>query len=248
MLAYPRKLCSICRQPLTVHRVVHGYCEAPTCRVAVGQRRVAERQADERAALQSAADAYRQVVLDTRPDLQMRGVDVVPVPGFGATMQPVSQSRRDTLRVHIDELLSEESLVVESAIEQADELTPRAQQVTAAGCSTCRGFCCRRGGDSAYIKADTIARIRQTHSSLTSDALAAVYLNAVPDVGAVGSCIFHGEQGCTLPRDFRADICNQYFCGPLTTWLERAGQNTEAAVALIVVEGTVVVRSNLIDR
>lgn len=230
-----------------MHQVVHGFCDAPTCRLAVGQRRVAQRQAEELAAIRATAATYREESLEKNPLLRARGVEVLVVPGFEATMQPMPRPRRDTLRAHIAELLSDEATDGQVSDSQLEEISPQAQQVASAGCMTCRGYCCRKGGDSAYIKADTIKRVRRTHPELDFDALIGVYLNAVPESSAADSCIFHGERGCTLPRAFRADICNQYFCPALRSWFDEPHRAPDVAVAMIVVSDATVVRSTLLD-
>jgi stage V sporulation protein SpoVS len=242
MLAFPHKPCSVCGTPLTVHRVVHGFCESPKCLVAIGQRRVADRHAEERAAIQAVAEAHRQALMTQHPHLRKSGVDVVVVPGFDAAMQPMIKQRRDTLRTHLEEVLSATPLEVAKHL--AIQRSNATQQVLNAACATCRGYCCRKGGDSAYIKAETIARVRRHHPDLSNDAIAATYINAVPEISATDSCIFHGEQGCTLPRDFRADICNDYHCSPLEGWIN--GESRLPAVTVAIDDGQIV-RSTLIE-
>jgi hypothetical protein len=243
MLAFPAKHCSVCGNALTVHRVVHGFCELPACLVSMGQRRVAQRQAEERAAIQAAAEAHRQALLSQHPNLRSSGVEVVVVPGFNTAMQSMSQQRRDTLRAHLNEVLN--VAPTEVAEDLIDQRSDAAQHVINAACATCRGYCCRKGGDSAYIKAETIARVRRHHPSLDNETIADTYLNAVPEVSATDSCIFHGEQGCALPRDFRADICNDYHCPPLETWLNG---KSKLPTAVVVIEHAQVARSALVDE
>jgi hypothetical protein len=242
MLAFPHKPCSVCGAPLTVHRVVHGFCDLPACRVAIGQKRLSDRQAEERAVAKAVAEAHRQTLITQHPHLRSRGIGVVVVPGFDAAMQPMTQQRRDNLRAHLEEVLSVTSseLVEDSTVHRSNAT----QQVINAACATCRGYCCRKGGDSAYIKPETIARVRQHHPDLSNEAIASMYVNAVPEIVTANSCIFHGNQGCTLPRDFRADICNDYHCPPLEAWLSSASR---LAVAVVAVEGVQVVRSSLIE-
>lgn len=243
MLAFPHKPCSVCGAPLTVHRVVHGFCETPACRIAMGQRRVTQRQAEQRAAVEAVAESHRQALMTQHPHFRSSGLEVVVVPGFEAALQPITQQRRDTLRSHLEEVLSE------TPSEVAKELTVQRsnaiQQVLNAACATCRGYCCRKGGDSAYIKPETIVRVRLHRPDLNNEGLAAAYLNAVPEISATNSCIFHGEQGCTLPRDFRADICNDYHCPPLESWLKTAAK---LPASVVVVDGGKVVRSACVGQ
>jgi hypothetical protein len=243
MLAFPPKHCSVCGNALTVHRVVHGFCDLPACLVSMGQRRVAQRQAEERAAIEAAAESHRQALLAQYADLRSRGIELVIVPGFDAVMQPMNQQRRDTLRTHLNEVLS--AVPIDAAQDSIDQRSDAAQHVINVACATCRGYCCRKGGDSAYIKTETIARVRRHHPNLDNEAIADTYLDAVPKVSATDSCIFHGQQGCTLPRDFRADICNDYHCSPLETWLNG---ESKLPTAVVVIEHAQVARSALVDE
>jgi hypothetical protein len=61
----------------------------------------------------------------------------------------------------------------------------------------------------------------------------------MPEQAVAGSCAFHGAQGCTLERGFRADICNEYLCPPILAF--RAGGQGRAA-DVVVIEAAQVVR------
>jgi len=242
MLAYPRQFCSVCNQPLTVHRVVHGFCDTPACLAAVGRRRVTERQAEQRAAIAAVAEKFSQSLLLQHPLLQTRGVESVVVPGFESASQPMTSERREMLRAHLEVVLAE--IGEEAHRDPVAEYTSDTRRKLDAACATCRGYCCRKGGDSAYIRAETIARVRRLHPDLSEAAITATYLSAVPAVSMVGSCIFHGERGCALPRDFRADICNDYFCPPLESWLSR---DQRAPLIVMTVDKERIDRSDLIE-
>ena len=41
------------------------------------------------------------------------------------------------------------------------------------------------------------------------------YLSRIPDVAHQDSCIFHGADGCALPRELRSDVCNNFECNGL---------------------------------
>ena len=100
------------------------------------------------------------------------------------------------------------------------EPTGFAARVVQAACTLCKGFCCRNGGDHAFLGDWTLAGARRDNPGLTDEALRQLYLDRVPPASYRGSCIFHGERGCTLDRSMRADVCNRYFCGGLGHYLE----------------------------
>lgn len=92
-------------------------------------------------------------------------------------------------------------------------------RVAHAACSLCKGWCCKGGGDHAYLDEPTLARVRAERPDLGARAVARLYVERVPAVGHEGSCVFHGEQGCTLDRSLRSDVCNSYFCAGLEAYL-----------------------------
>ena len=53
------------------------------------------------------------------------------------------------------------------------------------------------------------------HPECTPGDAVDAYMARVPDKHVEGSCIHHGERGCTLDRDMRSETCNTYACEPL---------------------------------
>jgi hypothetical protein len=105
-------------------------------------------------------------------------------------------------------------------------------RVARAACSLCKGWCCRNGGDDAFLDDRTMARIRLARPEMNDRALLRLYLDHVPSVAYRDSCIFHGKRGCTLDRSLRADICNVYYCGGLGAYMK-----TSPAVPVRVIAG-----------
>ena len=90
------------------------------------------------------------------------------------------------------------------------------------GCATCGGACCTRGGTHAFLSAAALRGTAAEHTQGdTGTPLETLYTRYLPATHYAGSCVFHGERGCTLPRALRSDTCNRYLCGELTA-LSRA--------------------------
>jgi hypothetical protein len=106
-----------------------------------------------------------------------------------------------------------------------------AGRVARAACSLCRGYCCKGGGDHAYLDERVMARVRQARPELDARAVLRLYIERVPKSGYAGSCVFHGEAGCGLDRALRSDVCNSYFCGGLSQFVN----TTEVAAAAVVI-------------
>ena len=95
-----------------------------------------------------------------------------------------------------------------------------AAEIVRAGCTQCQGHCCRGGGDHAYLDERTMARVRQAHPDLDAAGIIALYMNDVAERAFEGSCLFHGQNGCTLSQPLRAELCNQYYCNGLWDFLK----------------------------
>jgi hypothetical protein len=108
-----------------------------------------------------------------------------------------------------------------------------------AGCALCRGHCCRGGGTHAYIDERTMALVRSEHPNLDAAAIIRLYTDAIARPGYHGSCLFHGQSGCTLPRPLRSELCNSYYCKGLEAALLAA---RNGAVSVVIATRTGVER------
>jgi hypothetical protein len=118
----------------------------------------------------------------------------------------------------------------ESASSVRPGLDGFAARVATTACTLCKGWCCKNGDDDGFLDEATLARV---WPGMIADAIIHMYVDRVPDIGYEGSCIFHGEKACTLPRDFRSNVCNVFFCGGLHASI----QSDEKAGPTIVIAG-----------
>jgi hypothetical protein len=137
----------------------------------------------------------------------------VELPGFDRPLRPVSAKRRRIFAAFL------EGLFVEVSRPRAKADEPRTQRPEAASfadaCATCRGHCCSKGGNDAYLDETAIAKAWARHPRLSKRALMQLYLDAIPKKAFADSCIFHAANGCSLPRSLRAPVSEAYLCGPL---------------------------------
>ena len=136
----------------------------------------------------------------------------VELPGSAGTLAGVSAERRATLLAHLRDTLPASAVPYTSS---ASKFTPAPIGDYPDACAACGGSCCRLGGDTAFLTADTLRFIWRDHPRLSKDELIAAYAERVPDQAVEGSCIFHTAQGCNLPGHLRSVICNTYLCAPL---------------------------------
>ena len=152
----------------------------------------------------------------------------VELPGFDAPLVPVAAGRREAFAAHVHELLADLKTPARAARKAGPAPPPEVPDVST-GCALCRGFCCRTGGNEAYLNPKTLARVWSEHAHMTADDLVAAYLEAVPDLAFEHSCVFHAEYGCNLPRAMRSTVCHDYQCTPLRNALSAPPEASEGA-------------------
>lgn len=148
------------------------------------------------------------------PGIAVRAV----LPANADPIVPQDPSRRARFAQHLAEIA--EGAVLDQARLQSDPVeagsapTDR-DRLSANVCAGCRGSCCRSGGDEAYLTEETMVRALHAHPDWSISRIVESYLSCLPAESVVDSCIYHGAQGCGLPRPLRSSTCNRYLCGKL---------------------------------
>jgi hypothetical protein len=156
------------------------------------------------------------------------------VPRNDKALVTMAPERVRRLREHLIEALRE----MQAAKPWARSASPKLQEPTAfvarvaeTACSLCKGWCCRNGGDDAFLDDETLARVRLARPDMTERAVLRLYLARVPAVAYRDSCIFHGKLGCMLDRSLRADVCNSYYCGGLGAYVKTSASVPKRVIA-----------------
>jgi len=149
----------------------------------------------------------------------------VTVPLNGKRLAAVPRERVRRIREHLVRSLRD-LRTMKRPDQNASPLRPEPAGfggvVARAGCTLCAGFCCKGGGDHAYLDDRDMARVRQARPELEARGVIRLYVERVPAESYEGSCVFHGPQGCTLERSLRSDVCNSYFCNALRDFVATA--------------------------
>jgi hypothetical protein len=153
------------------------------------------------------------------------------VPRNDKQLVPVAPERIERLRQHLLKVLGDVRTTRRPATRTSLEPTGFPAVVARAACSLCRGWCCRNGDNDAFLDDQTLARLQVEDPDIADEAIVHLYLDRVPESAYQDSCIFHGQRGCTLDREMRADICNTYFCGGLSAYM-RGKADPEPTVVL----------------
>ena len=164
---------------------------------------------------------------------QTGGDQAVIVPYNSKPLGPNGPERKWRLRKHLVASLRALRTMKGDPSPARPELQGFAARVARTACNMCKGYCCKGGGEHAYLDERVMARVRQARPELDARAVMRLYLDRVPEVGYEGSCLFHSEKGCTLDRSLRSDVCNVYFCDMLGAFV----QNVEKATSAIVMSG-----------
>ena len=73
------------------------------------------------------------------------------------------------------------------------------------------------------------------------------FLSYVEERTVENSCIFHGTNGCSLPRDARSTVCNAFECANIRQMLNRLARLQPQAVFLAAMEKNTVIRIAFVD-
>ena len=138
-------------------------------------------------------------------------VELVVLPVMNMRMEPVTRARKAQLAESIEEAFY--ARIDRTKVEKTP--TPLDDASLLAVCRTCRGACCKTGEDHAYLTRAVLTRVKAELKIANQVSLLQSYLDLVPEAAYAGSCIYHGSQGCALPRSMRSETCNQYMCYPL---------------------------------
>lgn len=229
--------CRVCHVVLTERRKISGTCDDRECqsvdaayRLADKKRLSEERQNRIQAAGLESRD--RQAHVHLVPDPEKFQVVVVPhidLPLCSPDAERVERVRA-RFRSIVNWALTHESheselpqrpgwnseQITDSSIYRPDDIATEATETEApffgTGCRLCRGACCRTGADHAYLNIGQVRAFIAANPGLSEDEIVNSYFCHVPELSIENSCIFHGEKGCTLPRDMRSDMCNRWLC------------------------------------
>ena len=158
------------------------------------------------------------------------GDDIQPVivPRNDERLAAVSRERKQRLHEHlIKELadLRKAKHLEHFASPERPEPAGFAARVAKTACSLCKGFCCRNGGDDAFLDDRTLARVRLAKPALTEGALRS--LEAVGRTAATKVTAF--TDGCPGLRSILADP--DVATRPIADWFHIAMRLQHAELA-----------------
>lgn len=179
------------------------------------------------------------------PEVATGALPVIMLPANTRDTEPLPQADREQFmtglratlaRVFAEPVRDNAAEMSEQAMAARDDAVPVESALLGASCATCRGECCTAGGTHAFLREDSLVRVRaqlaEDGSPMTEAELAQHYASYLPVRHYRGSCVFHTTDACALPRGMRSNLCNRYVCGGLTQ-LTRALDATGALSAYV---------------
>ena len=204
--------CDFCERELTRHEAVRGsVCVDPECRRQSEVRREAARIRAVAELRLSRARVFAARRLGAAPG----SFAVAVVPANDRSVEPLPEVRRRRFRGSLARTIRaafvSDALPPEPTPDEGPG-DPSEGRVLEKACAACRGHCCTLGGDTAWITPETILRVLRDRRESRRGELLRRYAGHLPARSYPDSCVYHGETGCTLPRDLRAETCNDYYC------------------------------------
>ncbi|GMV45650.1 MAG: hypothetical protein AMXMBFR66_10480 [Pseudomonadota bacterium] len=155
---------------------------------------------------------------DAAPARQRAGLAAAPV----VWIQPLEAAQveldDDERAEHLDFLMRVAAAPQDFTRDAVHAYPARAQRAHAADapvCGLCAGRCCLLGrARHGFIDGPLLLR-RAAAAGGSLAAAAAWYAARLPPRHVRHSCLYHGAQGCVLPRAARAPVCRGYACEAL---------------------------------
>lgn len=233
--------CRFCGTPLTPERAGTGTCGSLECHDRMieesGKAILARKRAKHDAVTET---VFAKAAGEIDAARERLGPDALAwmVPAQHEPLEPLPPERLEAFREHLDlctgMAFREPEPERDADLSAREKHEPEEAPLSGAACATCQGRCCKdRGGDTALLLPNDIARYRQRNPGVTQAAVIEAYLSHLPALSTRDGCVYQAETGCTLPRDMRQDICNSYYCDALR-WLRRASEGAGSTEAVLV--------------
>lgn len=201
--------CRGCGCELSKTQSIRGICDNPECR-----------RKDVNFQQQQRRQATLRIIRERMPASWPASAPIALLPRNTNTLVPLADSRTKALRRHLEQIVAEARALPDPEFNTRETpATTNGVSAKQAGlpalssaCGLCGGHCCATGGNSAWLEPDTIRRLQYQLLPVADTRIIEHYLSFLPDSSYENSCIYHAENGCSLPRAIRSNVCNQYLC------------------------------------
>ena len=179
---------------------------------------------------QSVLDAANEVVGHAQERLGSVPTTVLTTPMQRRPVLPTSPKIRRAFEIYLDDLIEQAFSAEPGPPGHRSHDAEHGSRIEAA-CMLCHGHCCLNGGPSnAFLTVEDINRYRRANAHATRKDVRDAYFALMPEETVLMSCVFHGSEGCTMPRRMRSDLCNSALCSSQRHLIDGEAAGDRAAV------------------
>ncbi len=265
VMSFRKRSCVVCGGEID-EGIVHSqkYCSDLNCKLEYFAR--IHRQArDFRENLKGIREVLNQQVREFRGDAAgAAGIsnpeDFTPtaIPVNRRQVRGLPKERRRAFREHLVRIIGEAAAERDSAKYSTNDLAVRMKyeaemqgselySILDNACAVCRGSCCAKGEEHAYLRVETILLYMQQHPELEEEQVLDEYVSRLPEKTYEGSCVYHAESGCGLPREMRSESCDSFVCNGLAEIEEHAIETKSTCFFIAAIEGRNIFRSAFVQ-
>jgi len=242
----PATTCPFCQREIILDQTADPRAAAESMRARLESQQAAhrereqwrEQQREERAASEQ---RFHRELIELNVLSAADSSAVVLVPSYDGQITALPEGRKQKFLerlTRITEQLFNETGDDRGSYVLYDEAAPTAppdrlrDQVPIAACTLCRGWCCTGGGEHAFLDRDSLKYRSEQHGYASAEEMVAACRDWLPEATNDGSCVFHTEGGCNLPRQMRSFTCNSFLCAGLDHFENHPpdGEVTEIAI------------------
>tara|TARA_R110002153_G_scaffold124543_3_gene270938 strand:+ start:42189 stop:43013 length:825 start_codon:yes stop_codon:yes gene_type:complete len=221
----PNHQCLNCKETLTfIEHARSLYCQKPLCQRAKVQVYLVDNKKRLTAELITELEEYIQSAPNQKlpkglgNELDETSPVVALLPANTKQLTNLSQKRQLEFLRHLGLIYKDVEANNPTANRvYLEHLNPPLQddeaQLLGNACATCMGSCCKHGQTHAFVDYPSLKHLLASQlTDLSEQELLDLYSDYFPKQSYQYSCVFHGEKGCTLPRELRSFTCNNFLC------------------------------------
>lgn len=234
----PHQVCGVCGVMLLPVAYGRRLCDAPEC-WRVEEERARERERERREGLREETERLRDSAGEALGIVEPETYWPTVAPSYRGRISALPEERRQAFREVVARLAKEAAgASVASVGQRPGRTVSRAVgAVSRQACGLCRGVCCGTAGIRAYLRVETIRKFMKLLPDQSQEEVVEAYLGFVRAETYEGSCVYHAEGGCSLPREMRSDTCNGFYCTGLTEFQDAMEGREQVRAFLAQPEG-----------
>jgi hypothetical protein len=265
LMSHRKRSCVVCGEEID-EGIVHSqkYCSNLKCRLEYFAR-IRRQARDFRENLKGIREALNEQVREFRGDAA--GAAGISNPeDFTPTAVPVNKrqvgrlpkERRSVFCEQLLRIIGEAAAERGSSTGSANDVTMKMKydagmqgselrSILGYACAVCGGSCCFNGGEHAYLRVETMLLYMHQHPELQEEQVLDEYVSRLPDKTYEGSCVYHAESGCGLPREMRSESCDSFVCKGLSEIEEHAIETKSICFFIAAIDGGNILRSAFVQ-